>query len=1220
MKKAAWLVWMAVASVSGWAFDGHKATEGPLTVEIAPVEGPTPIGQPIGVGVELRNAGVEALRADVELLGLADDWRIAGPRALRAEVPAGGTGRLDFRIVAGERTCAALYPVRARVRFCGGDSVRVVDVVRVFEAEPVRGEIAAAGGADLGVIEAIRHGALRLEKQHQFRVGWNYFGQPARYEAVGWQGQVAESKASFGKSETVRGDRRLALSMHPPYHGGKGVVFAEYRVHLPKESPIALVFGNAIRDTGPKEPPSDGVTFRVWADEGSGRKKLFDRHTDSKVWVDGQADLTAYAGKVVTIALECDPGPKQNTTCDSAFWGEPAVVAGPGPEIADEGRLDLARSIALASLGARRDGKGVWFFDLGGGHEASVALGPNGLADGALAFSVGGRAVVYRGMRLDVLGERLGAWPSGAMVRSVDASRDLFGRLRIRHRLLVNGEEAVLAASAWRDGPCLRLRVECPSRLTTVTPGPAVDQGTRRVYFGHGYCVDRPEAFRVSGGGHGLATSHVGFEFENGVSLLVACDNPPHAIAFDPAAKTCALETHMDVTYAFVPGGAGPMDCAIRYRPHFDKRAASAVSRKAGRFVFDIWGGKYPEIGDYAERVFAYGATDSMLLIHNWQRWGYDYRLPDIYPPNPKYGNLEDMRRVGQICRAADVPWGLHDNYIDFYPDAEGYDYGNICFNETGRPVKAWINDGRDAQSYRWRPDRFEPFLRRNLDLMRQGVAPTASFVDVFTSAGCFDFYDREGYFHSFLETRAHWGGAFATIRNAFFGGPTCSEAGHDQLIGWIDGADCQHLELSLVPAQHTIRVGCGDWERVPWADAVYHTKFILHGAGYSVRYQNVRSRRDHGIESDDYLGTEMLTGHALMTDWGAGVRGAVRKYWLAQDFIRSMAGDEIAGMDFERGNIHRLTVRWQSGATVRVNRSAHDWAVDGRVLPRYGFFARNGGIEATVERVGNVIVERSRAPGHWYVNGRANDPSPPLPVRPSADRLEDLGGGRFRLSVDWELTGEVGRDLNVFVHVRKPVVNRLARNEVTVSYRPAAGTSKWQGKVTTGADRDMVIPPEFPDGEYDILVGLFDPKGGRRYSLQGEERDDRRYRIGALIVEKQGGSIGKLRLEPTAFVPEEYRFNVGGGAVDFGEAVTSGAIRCEVTGRGKGRELALIPLPDEPSCRVGIRPARLGFGAVTTIEAVDSSGKAMREVPLSIESGVVYFETRAGDFGYRLR
>jgi len=54
---------------------------------------------------------------------------------------------------------------------------------------------------------------------------------------------------------------------------------------------------------------------------------------------------------------------------------------------------------------------------------------------------------------------------------------------------------------------------------------------------------------------------------------------------------------------------------------------------------------------------------------------------------------------------------------------------------------------------------------------------------------------------------------------------------------------------------------------------------------------------------TDDYISAEILEGHALMIDRPAFGRGAVRKYWLAQDFIRSIAMDAIENVEFAAGD-----------------------------------------------------------------------------------------------------------------------------------------------------------------------------------------------------------------------------------------------------------------------------------------------------------------------------
>ena len=177
--------------------------------------------------------------------------------------------------------------------------------------------------------------------------------------------------------------------------------------------------------------------------------------------------------------------------------------------------------------------------------------------------------------------------------------------------------------------------------------------------------------------------------------------------------------------------------------------------------------------------------TDSMLTIHDWQRWGYDYRLPDIWPPRPSWGTVEQTKVIEAICKQHNIPWGFHDNYIDIYPDADDFSYKFTYFrNQTGdydipfpvfhkhnpQPNTAWYNKHRDAQSYKFRPDCILPFVKRNYERILQDVHPTASFVDVLSAVKPTDWYDSDGNYHSMVETRQYWGEAFATIRNMLGG------------------------------------------------------------------------------------------------------------------------------------------------------------------------------------------------------------------------------------------------------------------------------------------------------------------------------------------------------------------------------------------------------------------------------------------------------------------
>lgn len=950
------------------AFNGHRVASGPLTMVIEPVA-TVKLHEPVDVAVTLTSTAAAALPVRLELKGLVDESRAVGPTVREVSVPAGGQATAAFQVVFPEGCHSALYPVHVWADFAADGKKSQLHAIRIVTTEfPPK---ARTGAGEAAVVP--ERGGLALLKVRPARVLWNYLGKPVQELPGNWQGQEPKSLASLGQGTITRGETRGALIVHPPYRPGPGTIFVEYRLRLPKVpagQPLRLTFFNAIRDHTDKEPPSDGVTFRVWVDD----RKAFERHTDAKTWVPGEVDLAPFAGQEVRLRLESHPGPKNDTTCDSCYWGDPVIVSGRGPRtLSVEERKGLtARTLAAVASGI--DSAEVYVIPLAGGRRAALSLGPNGLLDGVLAFGDGPAQVALDGLRAAVEGDALGRWPSAVLTDGVKAVRGADGRVTVTHRLHRAGEAFDLTVQAWAERDGLRLAVRCPRPISELSLGPA-DRTAGKVWFGHGYCVVEPGAFTQGGGGHSLAASHAAFDFDGGLSLLMATDTPPDAIRVDPARKLYTLAVHPEATFTFVPGRAGAVDCARRYRPLCEKKPGAGFAKKNGRFVFDWWGGRYADNARLLRDAFAYGLTDSLVVLHVWQRWGYDYRLPDIYPPDPRLGTVEEMQELARVCAEQGVPFALHDNYIDFYPDADDFSYEHITFHPDGTPRKAWLNEGRQAQSYQFRPDHIGPFVRRNLEPIAATLKPTASFVDVFTSANVFDYHDRQGKFHSKVETQRSWADCFETIRKSLGPGTvTISEAGGDYLVGPVDGADCQFLQLGPKGGHFVLTVPCRDWERVPWFDAVLHQRFSLHGVGYPGRYEGGRDRVGHGIESDDYLGSEVLTGHALMIDRGAGLRGAVRKYWLLQDVARGLAGDEVASVTHAGGDIHRVIVAWQSGAKTWVNRGTTDWEVEGKILPPYGFLARVGEVQASVERVGQEVVERSRGPGKFYGSGRGKE------------------------------------------------------------------------------------------------------------------------------------------------------------------------------------------------------------------------------------------------------
>lgn len=1218
------------------AFNGEVVTEGTLTVEIGevlPLEGVSITGRqaPARSTITLKNSGDSPLSLQLRAASVDGDIHITTLAPSTIEVPAQGTAeaRCDFLIT--EKAEYGLYPLHIYATNTDAKNPLELHAVRIFSSESLLPPSQAK--ISLQKVTTIPdRGAVFLTSLHNQEVSYQVFGKDRATLSMGWAGSDP-SGTHFSIAKMDRPDTRPSLTMHPPWRGAVGTMFVEYHLRLPETTPLLFSFAQAIRDSSPEEGKSDGVTFRVRIDG----KVLFDRHSDTKTWLPGEVDLTPYAGKEITLGLECHPGPNKNTNCDSAFWGAPVIISGSPPPGEDAAATQHRADLAMQSVS---EGKAaspeVFFFPLDFGQAAvsgnvaptrSAALvpSPQGLLDAAIAFSAEGKTTLLHGFEIELDEQALGTWPSSALVEKVTSLRDESGVIEIAHQVRLNGQAQNITARIWAEGPALQVKIEnndssSTTYITRVTPG-SFNQKADRVYYGHGYCLGNPGKFTARGGGHDLSTSHVGMDFSSGLSLLVACDTPTDSFEVDPDRQHYALVTHPDCTFTLLPGAQGALACAVDYRSIDQRKAAPGVPSKAGRFVFDIWGGNYADIADRLERCFQYGLTDSMALIHAWQRWGYDYRLPDIFPPNPSLGSLEDMKRIGKVCTKAGVLWGLHDNYIDFYPDADEFSYDHIVFHRNGSPMKAWINESRDAQSYRFRPDHVRPFLERNLALMRDALHPSTSFVDVWASINAFDYYDRQGRFHPRQETRKAWGGDFQLIRETFGGtAPTTSEAGSDHLVGWLDGADCQFLQISKEGERFVPQRPCDDWQRVPWFDAVLHSRFSLHGVGYSNRYQGPLPRDLHGINSDDYISAEMLTGHALMVDASSLVRDAVRKYWLAQDVIWSLRQDDIASVAFADDSLHRQTVRWKSGAVIHVNRGESDWEVGGRTLPPYGFVAKSGDSEASIERIDGQVVEQSRSPGKAYFNGRNFVAGAPLDLAPRAKELRYEGDRKFELLLEWDAKQATEKDMAVFVHFRK-TSHEDKDLDFAAGEEPSPGTSQWKGTITTGANRPIHLPKELGAGEYQILVGLYDRAGdSHRARLRSADDGSRRYSVGRLVVEgdeNPGGKISAIRLISEQ-APEPARLLPNPRPTDFGAVILGGGAQIHV----EGKDILLTPLPDSPRGKISLRPGKfLGKERIPKrIESITADGKVLGEIDFQETDGLLSFTPSEDGFAFRIR
>ncbi|MBO7619123.1 MAG: hypothetical protein J6T06_01330, partial [Victivallales bacterium] len=647
-----------------------------------------------------------------------------------------------------------------------GVQAETLDAVRVFLVKQNRLAVNLSKQPDIPVI-AVNDGSSICLADHvdDASIEWQYFGQPVQYRAIGWKGHIAESGANVDSDYQTRPDANgknttyRAIFMHPPWRPAEGTAAVTFRLKLPNSNSIHFLFSRSQRTERPNEPKSDGITYTIQAAEvGQPLKALYDRHENIRVWKDEDVDLTAFAGKTIDLRLEIHPGPAKNSACDAAYWGRVLIQAGEQPPVIDY----AAQPPAIQQINDDINGN-LPFGVLDQWHPHGNAL--------------------HHGFEISLDNSPL--FKPGSAFRLIDCKRQIqphgFSDTYTLQSTEKTAKLFIYKSFGLKNAIGFQFHAE-NAIITEVKTGPWHDN-PKRIYFGHGYVVENPGTRSLIFNGHTVAASHAAFEFPNGSTVLQAIDNPPNHLEINADRHTASLVSRGNCVFRFVTAPTA-FEAAFQYR-EFNKmrKPAGAFHNLAGRFVFDIWHGTKgaPALITGLTQAIRYGMTDSMLTIHDWQRWGYDYRLPDIWPPRPSWGTVEQTKVIEAICKQHNIPWGFHDNYIDIYPDTDDFSYKFTYFrNQTGdydipfpvfhkhnpQPNTAWYNKHRDAQSYKFRPDCILPFVKRNYERILQDVHPTASFVDVLSAVKPTDWYDSDGNYHSMAETRQYWGEAFATIRS----------------------------------------------------------------------------------------------------------------------------------------------------------------------------------------------------------------------------------------------------------------------------------------------------------------------------------------------------------------------------------------------------------------------------------------------------------------------
>ena len=660
--------------------------------------------------------------------------------------------------------------------------------------------------------------------------------------------------------------------------------------------------------------------------------------------------------------------------------------------------------------------------------------------------------------------------------------------------------------------------------------------------------------------------------------------------------------------------------------PNLPNPPSPFIEVLAPKMVLDCWGwgSRYTDLARYLEVIKGYGVDELAIIYHVWQCHGYDNGLPQHVPANAGRGGDADMRELGAVTKRLGYLFSLHENYIDYYPNFPDYTEDAVALDSNGRKINAWYMPSTGIQSYRLKPSWIERYVRDQSSQVHERYSTSAAYLDVHSVALPFqiDFDARSEGAASLRYSFEKLTWLFNFMRETHRG-PLFGEGNlHSVWAGRIDGCEAQ-----IGGRGGEIRPVLVDFDLLK-----VHPLTVNHGMGYYSRWHRSKHGRLTDEEHDKYRAQELAYGHAGFANSGAmaNLTQFLREHYLLNPLQSRYVPDRPAQIaylfDGPADDPHwvsariacrtdaprKVYVRYQNGLRLWINDHSDGWAVEGHVLPPYGFVAIGSDVRAaTARRNVGLIGDYVETPDRIFADPRTyqafyTETHNVVDVRPQAPTLIPLTGRKYSMTYRWDVHEGLDKDYIAFVHFTDADGRILWQND----HRPAVPTSRWTPETAVeDGPHGVEVPAHIPDGTYDVRVGMFIPKMGR-LAINGHDAGGNSYLLARLEFGHTADGQTRLRLLPKPDLPPALREgrNPAGSMVDFGTLATDVTVKIDRTDNA----LLIMPIPHGHAGRLTLRLEQLlpptPINQVQVI-ALDTAKEPLQPVRVTREGGEVSFE-----------
>lgn len=1036
---------------------------------------------------------------------------------------------------------------------------------------------------------------LRDRVWHKFPVGWSgYFDERI--------GIACEPHGSQGG--------KAAFLLHPPWKQGAGTVYQQFTFNMPWARKITLRGATAMRSDITDK--TDGVVFRVYV---NGSKKMETLRKASS-WQPFQLDLTHLRSKTVTVRFETDSGAADNPGWDFALWSgrqielqgfRPKSVAQPNPPPLDLSRMHSQTNGSVVPLSGFDGAQSVAI-------KGDTAILRYSGSDGILEYrwtrplktedpvlgsmELRARMAGHAEVVVPLAGTCSVEW-TGPPELAESRWEQADGAARCISTYKIGGQPLTLSVSARIEGKSLAMDVSCDQpairSLDAGGWGPVVTrrQVTTPYYTGKVSYLVRENLFANSflDWTSSRASSHDG---------SVARYQPTTEGALNPLRERIIYTAawHLAETLPNIPNPPSPF-----------------IGQVGNRIVLDVWGGRYVDIARKLETLHDYGIRNCVALIHVWQRSGYDNALPAHIPADASLGGDDGMKVLVETGKRLGYIVALHENYVDYYPNYDDFTENHVSLDPSGKRINAWYNPGTKIQSFAVKPNAILPLAKTQSPEIHKRYGTNGCYLDVHSAV--------PPWFHVDFRAGEQGVGTFERVWNVhrelwdyerrIHGGPVFGEGNcHWYWSGLLDGVEAQFGSGWPYQQGETAPLAV-DFDLLK-----VHPLQINHGMGYYERWSGMLSSQTPPsmFQLDQYRVQEVVYGHAGFLS--AGNWSNVPHAWLEHHLLSPVTarhsqakpvgityrvdGKWVDGSAAAKAGVWtRPRIEYDNGLILVANSEAEQFDLGGLVLPQFGWLAKGAGITAYTALRDGVVVDYAETADSVFANARNAslwNARNIRRVRPAVGRFEQTGPREFRIGYLWFADEVLDRNYHCFVHFTAPSVDPT---NPTIDFQNdhaiARPTSEWKpGETITDGDHTVRIPDEAKDGDYLVVMGLFDSETGR-VPLLGSQDSQCRIRVGVLKVRGAGKSIS---FEPDTTPGDErlklYSLHVNQQAevIDFGTVRTNGSILIE----RDGGDWVLRALPRERPFEVRLSESR--FGLPLQVRCIGGSADAFTPIPES--------------------